>query len=331
MGDRGLAGTPGLTTVGAALRLASAALEAAGVGAPRREADELYAALVHGATSAAWAERERPLSGEGLAFLAQAVARRAAGEPQAYATGWANFRGHWLRVDERVLIPRPETEGLVEVVLAWARVRGAREDGARKSGAPRGGAPQTGASVGGARSGGRVAGSAALVGVDVGTGSGAVAVALALEGPFARVVALDRSAAALEVARANVEALGLAPRVRCLRGDLLEPLAPGAVDVVASNPPYIATLELVDLERSVRDFEPLVALDGGPDGLTPTRRLAAAARGVLTPGGLLALEVDSRRARETAALVRETGFVDVAVRNDLFERPRYVTALQPGE
>jgi release factor glutamine methyltransferase len=302
-----------MMTVGAALRQAAAALEAAGVREPRREADELYAALVQGATSAAWAERERPLSGEALAFLAQAVARRAAGEPQAYATGWANFRGHWLRVDERVLIPRPETEGLVEVVLAWARTT---------SGAPNDGAPKDGA---------RSGGSAGLVGVDVGTGSGAVAVALALEGPFGRVVALDRSAAALDVARGNVDALGLAPRVHCLRGDLLEPLASGVVDVVASNPPYIATLELVDLERSVRDFEPLVALDGGPDGLTPTRRLAAAARGVLAPGGLLALEVDSRRARETASLVRDAGFVDVVVRNDLFERPRYVTALQTGE
>jgi release factor glutamine methyltransferase len=286
-----------MVTVGAALRQAAAALEAAGVREPRREADELYAALVHGAASAAWAERERPLSGEGLALLAQAVARRSSGEPQAYAAGWANFRGHWLRVDERVLIPRPETEGLVEVILGWTQRR-----------------PRTD-----------------LVAADVGTGSGAVAVALALEGPFARVVALDRSAAALEVARANVERLGLERRVRCVQGDLLEPLAGAAVDVVAANPPYIATLELVDLERSVRDFEPLVALDGGPDGLRPTRRLAVAARGTLVAGGLLALEVDSRRARASAALVRDAGFVDVAVRNDLFERPRYVTALQPGE
>ena len=287
----------GVTTVSAALRLAAAALEAAGLKEPRHEADQLYAALVHGATSAAWTERERPLSGEGLALLAQAVARRASGEPQAYATGWANFRGHWLRVDERVLIPRPETEGLVDVVLGWAQ-RGARTD---------------------------------LVAADVGTGSGALAVALALEGPVARVVALDSSAAALDVARANVERLALASRVRCVLGDLLGPLAGAAVDVVVANPPYIATLELADLEPSVRDFEPLVALDGGPDGLTPTRRLAAAARDALAAGGILALEVDSRRARETAAVVRDAGFVDVVVRNDLFERQRYVAALQPGE
>lgn len=329
MSDEGLVARSAAVTVSVALRHAAAALEAAGVGEPRREADQLYAALVRGATSAAWAERERPISGEALACLAQAVARRAAGEPQAYATGWANFRGHWLRVDDRVLIPRPETEGLVEVVLAWAGNRSPFTGGPRTATTRAEALAVSGTTVSGARC--AVRRSAGLVGVDVGTGSGAVAVALAIEGPFARLVALDRSAAALEVARANVDALGLAPRVRCLQGDLLAPLAPGTVDVVASNPPYIATLELVELEPSVRDFEPLVALDGGPDGLTPTRRLAAAARGALAPGGLLALEADSRRARETAALVREAGFTDVAVRNDLFERPRYVTALQPGE
>src|SRR5512142_1635292 len=117
MGDGGR--RAGLT-VGEAVRAAARALEAAGVAEPRREADELYAALVRGATSAAWLDRERPLAVEGAAFLARAVARRAAGAPQAYATGRADFRGHWLLVDERVLIPRPETEGLVELVLEWA-------------------------------------------------------------------------------------------------------------------------------------------------------------------------------------------------------------------
>ena len=299
-------------TVGAALRLAAGALEAAGVPEPRREADQLYAALVRGTSSAAWADRERALAPEGVAFLAQAVARRAAGWPQAYATGWANFRGHWLRVDERVLIPRPETEGLVEVVLEWARGTGA---------------PHTGAE---AVLGASVRRCAGLVAADVGTGSGAIAVALALEGRFARVYAVDRSAATLEVARANAAALGLAERVRCLRGDLLEPLAGRALDVVVSNPPYIAAAELGQLEASVRAFEPLLALDGGPDGLGATRRLVVAAATAVAAGGLLALEVDARRAEETAALVVAAGFADVAVRNDLFERPRYVTALQPG-
>jgi release factor glutamine methyltransferase len=300
-------------TVGEALAAAARALEAAGVQEPRREADALYAALVRGATSAAWVERGRPLAAEGAAFLAGAVARRAAGYPQAYAAGRAAFRRHWLRVDERVLIPRPETEGLVALVLEWAR----QADTPRTGGKAVQGAP--------------VRRSPGLVAADVGTGSGAIAVSLATEGPFALVYAIDASADALQVARGNVMGLGLAGRVRCLRGDLLGPVGAGSLDAVVSNPPYVATAELTGLEPSVRCFEPLEALDGGPDGLEPSRGLAGMARRALRPGGLLALEADARRAQETAGAVRTAGFVDVVVRDDLFERPRYVTALQPGE
>ncbi len=305
-------------TVGDALAAAARALEAAGVPEPRREADELYAALVQGATSAAWTDRGRTLAPRRAAFLAGAVARRAIGYPQAYATGRAAFRRHWLRVDERVLIPRPETEGLVELVLEWAR----------KADAPQTDGPLTGAKAAGGAS---VRRSPGLVAADVGTGSGAIAVALADEGPFRLVYALDRTADALSVARGNVAALGLEGRVHCVRGDLLGPVAAGSLDAVVSNPPYVATAELAGLEPSVRRFEPLGALEGGPDGLEPTRRLAAMARRALQPGGLFALEADTRRARATAGAVREAGFVDVVVRNDLFERPRYVVALQPGE
>src|SRR5512143_2219867 len=159
MGDRADAAVAG-PTVGGALGAAARAREAAGVPEPRREADELYAALVRGATSAAWVERGRPLSPEGAAFLAGAVARRAAGYPQAYATGRAAFRRHWLRVDERVLIPRPETEGLVELVLDWAR----------RARAPFTEAPDT---VAIAVPGPPVRRSSGLVAADVGTGSGA--------------------------------------------------------------------------------------------------------------------------------------------------------------
>jgi len=119
--------------------------------------------------------------------------------------------------------------------------------------------------------------------------------------------------------------------VSVVPGDLLEPLAGRQVDVVVSNPPYIATGELAELEASVRDFEPMRALDGGADGLGPTRRLAEAARRRLVPGGLLALEVDSRRATETAVAVEEAGFSAVAIAYDLFQRPRYVWAEHPGE
>src|SRR5512140_1310435 len=183
MSDGPMAAGSGVVTVGEALRRCAAALAGAGVAAPGREADELYAALVRGATSAAWAERERPLSGEGLAFLAHAVARRAMGEPQAYATGWANFRGHWLRVDERVLIPRPETEGLVEVILAWARANSGARTAAHERRRANGGGPRSEANAGDGAAVRRCGDGAGLVGVDVGTGSGAVALSLALEGP----------------------------------------------------------------------------------------------------------------------------------------------------
>jgi len=307
---------PQSRTVGEALRLAEEALERSFVPDPRREAAELYAALVRRTTSAAWTDRDACVPAELLGELCAAARRRAAGWPQAYAAGWACFRGHWLRVDRRVLIPRPETEGLVELVLAWARGR-----------VPPGGVLPAGAAAAGAAP----AGGPGLVAADVGTGSGAIAVALALEGPFERVWAVDSSAGALEVAEGNVARLGVAPRVSLVRGDLLEPLAGRRLDVVAGNPPYVATAELAAVDAAVRDHEPLLALDGGLDGLGPTRLLVAAAGGVLAPGGLLALEVDSRRAGETAALVGTAGFCGVELRNDLFQRPRYVTARQPGD
>jgi release factor glutamine methyltransferase len=204
-------------------------------------------------------------------------------------------------VDERVLIPRAETEGLVELVLEWVRARGAEPAAER-----------------------------GLTAVDVGTGSGAIAIALALEAPFARVWAVERSPEAAAVARANAERLGLPDVVRVLGGDLLEPLGGARVDVVVSNPPYIATAELAELEPSVREHEPMLALDGGEDGLGPTRRIAAAAREALAPGGFLALEVDSRRATVSAVAVEEAGFPAAAIAYDLFQRPRYVWAAQPG-
>jgi len=286
-------------TVGLALLDARRTLEAAGVPDAARESSELYAALVRRPSSAAWLDREQPCPEALGCELEEAVRRRAMGWPQAYAAGRTNFRGLWLAVDRRVLIPRPETEGLVDIVLAWMR--------------------------GSARPASR------MVVADVGTGSGAIAIALALESDAERIVAVDRSAGALEVARANVAEHEAAGRVRLGRGHLAAPLGGERVDVLVSNPPYVATADWERLEPGVREFEPREALDGGPDGLGPTRELVHAARETLAPGGLLALEVDAPRSGRVLDLAAEAGLVECAVDDDLFGRPRYLRARRPAD
>lgn len=286
---------------------ACAVLQAAGVADPRREAEELYAAVVCGATSAAWLDRERPVAPSVRTRFREAAARRAEGWPQAYAAGRANFRGHWLRVDRRVLIPRPETEGLVELVVRWA---GRASPGAVAPPHRRNAVPP-------------------LV-ADVGTGSGAIAIALALEAPVSGIIAIDQSNQALSLAIENAAALGAKERISFRRGHLLEPLFGEPVDVVVSNPPYVATDEWEGLDPSVREYEPMLALDGGPDGMSSMRELIAQARDALLPGGLLALEVDSRRATDSADVASMAGFECVEVGTDLFGRLRYVHGRQPG-
>jgi release factor glutamine methyltransferase len=288
-------------TVGAALAAAASVLEDAGLEEARREAQELYGALVRRPTSAAWLEREEPIPSRVRAALETAAQRRAALWPQAYATGAAAFRGHWLAVDRRVLIPRPETEGLVDLVLEWTKAAG-------RAGRP-------------------------LVVADACTGSGAIAAALALEAApgSVRVIATDCSAEALDVARMNVAALGLRDRVELRHGDLLEPLAGERVDAVVSNPPYVAAAEWDALEASVKDFEPREALVSGEDGLAAIRALVVQAYSALRPGGLLALEVDARRAAAAAALAAAASFTSCTVLQDLFGRPRYLRARRPDD
>lgn len=281
-------------TVGDAVARAVETLAAAGLDAAQREADELYAALVCGATSRAWLDRELAIAPGTGERLAEAARRRAEGWPQAYAVGRANFRGHWLAVDQRALIPRAETESLVERVLEWAAVRDVPP-----------------------------------VIADIGTGSGAIAIALALEGRLAGVIATDLSADALNLAIENAAALGAKDRISFRRGDLLAPLLDDAVDAIVSNPPYVTTEECAWLLPAVKDYEPHLALDGGRDGLEAIRRLAPAAALVLPPGGLLALEVDAGRAEASAAIVEGAGFADVEIGEDLFGRPRTVLGRRP--
>jgi len=304
---------PAAATVGEAVAGARELLAAAGLADPRREADELYAALVCGPVSAAWTARADPIPAAVHERLRTAAARRAAGWPQAYAAGRANFLGHWLSVDQRVLIPRPETEGLVEVVL--------RQVAARAGGTPATAAP------GDVRAPSEPA-PLPLV-ADIGTGSGAIAIALALAPGIGGVIATDMSSEALSLAMENAAALGVKERVSFRRGPYAVPLLDDRVDVIVSNPPYIATAEWEQLDPGVRDFEPRLALEAGPEGMDAYRTLVPQAFESLNPGGLLALEVDERRAQEVAALALAAGFADVRVRPDLADRPRYVTARRP--
>lgn len=220
-----------------------------------------------------------------------AADKRAAGAPLAYAVGRANFRQLTLDVDERVLIPRPETELLVDLVLERCRL------------------------------GGTV--------VDVGTGSGAIALSLAMEGKFERIIATDVSADALDVARSNAQPLGTR-NVEFVHGDLLHPV-PGPVGptlaAVVSNPPYISFSEIAELPASVRDWEPMMALLSARDGLDTTARLVRQAAARLEPDGLLALEVDARRAALVAEMVSsDARYGDVSVHLDLAGRERFVLA-----
>jgi release factor glutamine methyltransferase len=208
---------------------------------------------------------EAPLSVEQVTKFADLLARAAAGEPLAYLTGEREFYGLAFTVTPEVLVPRPETEGMVEAVIEWAQARGELP----------------------------------LRIVDVGTGSGVVAVTLAVNLPAARVIGVDIAAGALDIARGNAEAHGVGERVSFVRGDLLSGLR-GPFDVITANPPYIASDVLPTLD--VHRWEPHLALDGGADGLDLMRRLIGQAPSRLAPGGLLALEIGFDQGERVAAL-----------------------------
>ena len=273
------------------LESAAATLVRSGVREPRREAAALWSALAGCSPGAAWIERDSPGAPALVDEFRQAVARRAAGAPAAYATGRAAFRMLDLAVDRRALIPRSETEGLVELVLRWA--------------------------VG--KSGGAVA--------DIGTGTGCIALALAMEGRFERVIATDSSVEAAALARENVARVRPGVPVEVRVGDLLAPLAADRCRVIVANPPYLTEGEWAALDPAVREFEPQAALASGPDGLAATRVLLSEARAVLEPGGLLALEIDERRPAAVRALAHDAGWGHVTIHQDLFGRPRYALAV----
>lgn len=254
---------------------------------------ELVAALLDMPRSWPLLHPDEPVDAS-LVDAAHAAAHRlAAGAPLAYAVRRASFRNLVLHVDERVLIPRHETELLVDVVLELV----------------------------GPRRGGIVA--------DVGTGSGAIALSLACEGPFERVLASDVSRDALDVAALNAARVRdhLRAPVELFHGSLLGPLPDLPLRCIVSNPPYIALGEAAGLPASVRDWEPPVALYGGTSGMDAIAALVRQAAGRLEPGGWLVMEVDSRRASTAAELLATDGrYSDILVRLDLTGRERFAAA-----
>jgi release factor glutamine methyltransferase len=264
------------STIAELLRAATAELSATSP-TPRLDADLLLACVLGWPRARLLAERShQPAPAQADAF-AMLVARRAALEPVAYLVGHREFYGLELEVTPAVLVPRPETELLVELAIAEARDRG----GAQHVAPLRGDAPLR------------------LTIADIGTGSGAIAIALAAQLPAATIYATDLSAEALAVAARNCARHGLGGRVQLLQGDLMAPL-PTRVDIIVSNPPYTI---LAEVEANVRAHEPHLALDGGPDGADIYRRLIPALAAYLHPGGAALLEIGAWQGEIVTALV----------------------------
>jgi release factor glutamine methyltransferase len=277
-------------TVPVLLNRATSALEAAGIETPRPEAEWLLASLLGVERFALYLDPARRLSATQAARFLDLIERRVGREPLQYLLGWEDFHGLRLAVTPDVLVPRPETEGLVE----WAVEA--------------------------------LAGRPDPVIADLGTGSGAIACALAQALPAAEVLAVEVSAGALAVASRNVRALGLAARVRLLAGDLFAPLgALGAsLDLVVANPPYLPSAVIASLPPEVARHEPRAALDGGPDGLGVIRRIVVGAPRVLKPGGWLLMEIGEDQAGPLASLMAAEGFSGIRARRDLTGVERYI-------
>jgi release factor glutamine methyltransferase len=290
-------------TVGDALRAAAARLRSSGSRSPRLDAELLLADALDVPRAELFRDPHRALRPDEAARFEELIERRVAREPVAYILGRRAFRTIELEVTPEVLIPRPETETLVEVALeALAAMPIAGPDPEDEP-----------------------------LALDVGTGSGCVALALASEDPFVRLVAADVAPGALAVARRNGARLGLARRVEFVLSDLFADVGERPFDLIVSNPPYIPADEYVALEPNVRDYEPRLALYGGVDGLDFYRRLIPGAALLLRPGGTLALEVGAGQADDVTGIIEAAGAYETAERrSDLSGVVRVVSARRRG-
>jgi len=273
-------------------------LSAAQVGSPRMNA-ELLAMFTLGCDRAfLFAHPERELTIEEQARLEDSLSQRARGVPAQYITGHQEFWGMDFIVSPAVLIPRPETEHVIETVLQLAN----ENNGGRAPGIP-------------------------IHIIDVGTGSGCIALALAKEFPYAEIHATDISSSALEVAHANAARHQFESRVRFRQTDLLHGIDPGSFDFVVSNPPYVGESEADEVQLEVRKFEPRNAVFAGPTGLEVIERLIPQALATLRPGGWLVIEISGSIVEGVKRLFGE--WQQVQITNDLQGIPRVAFAQKP--
>ena len=320
-------------TIGRLIETAAGYLRDKGSASSRLDAELLLAEILGLDRVHLYTEFDRPLTPAEVNRYRSLIARRATHEPVAYILARAYYRHLRLEVTPAVLIPRPETEELVDVALGSLRRRPLWRGEAPA--APR--APGAGAAAPAGAPAAPSAGAASPTGMpasaplvaDIGTGSGAIALSLAQEAGV-RVLATDTSAGALEVAARNAAAAGLEGLVEFRHADLLAGVADDALHLVVGNPPYVRSDEMASLAPDIRLYEPVSALDAGPDGLAVIRRLLPQAGRALRPGGSVILEVGDGQATAVAGLARDAGFSLITVHKDLSQKDRIVEATLPG-
>ncbi len=281
-------------TIGRVLTWVTQDFAARELDSPRLEAELLLSHVLGCNRIQLFVDRDRPLMPSELAQYRTMVSRRRNHEPVAYIRGEREFFGHKFKVDARVLIPRPDTETLVEVAIERTRNKSMF---ARM--------------------------------LDLCTGSGNVAISVARERPTWRIVGTDISSDALAVASNNAIRMGCAWNLSFAIGDLFEAVDDEPFDLITANPPYIPTKEIEELDAGIRKHEPRLALDGGEDGLCLIRCLVDQAPCRLVPHGVLAMEIGADQGEAVSELMRSAGWVDVQVQQDLGRRDRVVSGIRP--
>lgn len=279
-----------MESVGELLLKAASFLEKAGVESPKVDAEWLLSAVLNCGRLDLFLQHDRPLLKEQIDEYREKILRRSRREPLQYILGNAHFCGLVLKVSPDVLIPRPETELLVEKLTNWAKDKPSN-----------------------------------LRIIDLGTGSGAIALALAQNLPEARILAIDRSPEALAIAKANAESCGCRTRVAFRTGNWLKGIHREA-DLIVANPPYLSNLELAEASPEVKDFEPKIALVCEDSGMADPVTILESAFSRLSPGGQLAMELGLGQPTRLKPMAEQIGYTDIREERDLNGRLRFLFA-----